>query len=123
MKAQRGIFFTRGRSSPTSCAQWTKSASEFGLEDGLADTTTWGRCERNPDLKIPDGHIAGRSRSSQILDPAAGTGTFLVEVIDVIWQDDGGEVAARGPHGARVYRSLWNEYVPKHLLPRLHGSS
>jgi len=67
----------------------------------------------------PDG-TRGDSPFVEILDPAVGTGTFLVEVIDVIhktmlakWQKDGKlplEIS-----------KLWNEYVSKHLLPRLHG--
>ena len=55
-----------------------------------------------------------------MLDPATGTGTFLVEVISVIhstltekWLRDG--------HDAQRINELWNEYVPEHLLPRLHG--
>ena len=24
-------------------------------------------------------------------------------------------------HGEKKSQTLWNEYVPKHLLPRLHG--
>ncbi len=58
--------------------------TEFGLEDGLADTTTWGEmAERHKDLKIPAGVQPGQA-FVQILDPATGTGTFLVEVIDLI---------------------------------------
>ena len=55
-----------------------------------------------------------------ILDPATGTATFLVEVIDVIhrtltakWKQQGRTDVQR--------RAAWNDYVPKHLLPRLHG--
>ena len=34
--------------------------TEFGLEDGLADTTTWGEMvERNTDLEIPEGGLTG----------------------------------------------------------------
>lgn len=94
--------------------------TEFGLEDGLADTATWGeivgRCK---DLPIPDGTSPDQA-FVQILDPATGTGTFLVEVIDLIhttmvkkWKTQG--------HGEMKIRALWNEYVPTHLLPRLHG--
>jgi predicted helicase len=56
----------------------------------------------------------------QILDPATGTATFLVEAIDVIhltliskWQQQ---------HLTDTQqRTAWNEYVAKHLLPRLHA--
>src|SRR5207249_7318865 len=58
--------------------------SEFGLVDGLADTTTWGEVsKRHENFKVPEG-ISPSHPFVQILDPAVGTGTFLVEVIDVI---------------------------------------
>ena len=56
----------------------------------------------------------------QILDPATGTGTFLVEVIDLIHKTLVAKWKAQG-HGEKKIDGLWNEYVPKHLLPRLHG--
>lgn len=93
---------------------------EFGLEDGLADITTWSEmAKRNADLKIPEG-VKPDAPFVQILDPATGTGTFLVEVIEQIhktmiekWQREGKRETER--------RELWNEYVPKNLLPRLFG--
>jgi len=94
--------------------------TEFGLEDGLADTTTWGEMAgRIDDLEIPEGATPDQA-FVQILDPATGTGTFLVEVIDLIhntmtakWQVEG--------HSNKKVAALWNAYVPEHLLPRLHG--
>ena len=94
--------------------------SEFGLKDGLADITTWGEmAERNDYLEIPSG-TAADDAFIQILDPATGTGTFLVEVIEIIystmtkkWLQDG--------HMELELTGLWNDYVPKHLLPRLYG--
>jgi predicted helicase len=94
--------------------------AEFGLALGLADTTTWGeRIARQPGLTLPP-----RARPEepfvQILDPATGTGNFLVAVIDrihrtmdTVWQ------AQDLPALERT--RLWNDYVPRHLLPRLHG--
>ena len=94
--------------------------TEFGLEDGLADITTWGEmADRIDDLEIPEGATPDQA-FVQILDPATGTGTFLVEVIDLIygtmtakWQGDG--------LSKRTIEDRWNAYVPEHLLPRLHG--
>ena len=60
--------------------------TEFGLQDGLADTTTWGEAaNRNEDLEIPEG-MKPEDPFVQILDPATGTATFLVETIGVIYQ-------------------------------------
>ena len=94
--------------------------TEFGLADGLADTTTWGEMvKRHPEIKIPNG-AKPEDPFVQILDPACGTGTFLVEVIDTIcwtmktkWRKQG--------HLELEIPNLWNEYVSEHLLPRLYG--
>ena len=51
---------------------------------------------------------------------ASGTGTFLVEVIDLIHKTVLAKWKAAG-HGEKKIDMLWNEYVPKHLLMRLHG--
>ena len=76
---------------------------EFGLEDGLADTATVA-------VKAEDGETVASPRVL-ILDPAAGTGTFLREVVSRIR----GDLEERGLAGA------WSAYVREHLLPRLFG--
>lgn len=68
---------------------------EFGLADGLADTS-----------KLPDGR-----HKVQVLDPAVGTGTFLTEVIDLIYNKF--QAAKQG--------GRWPTYVYHDLLPRIHG--
>lgn len=94
--------------------------TQFGLADGLADTTTWGEmAKRHKDLKIPAG-VSPDQDFVQILDPATGTGTFLVEVIDFIHKTLVAKWKAQG-YGEKKIDALWNEYVPKHLLTRLHG--
>ena len=53
--------------------------TEFGIEDGLASTITWGEmAKRHKDLTIPQG-VVPDSPFVQILDPATGTATFLVD--------------------------------------------
>src|SRR3989344_575651 len=69
--------------------------SEFGLEEGLADTS-----------KLPSG-----LHKVQILDPAVGTGTFISEVIGTIYK----KMLKRHQEGR------WPAYVHHDLLPRLHG--
>lgn len=94
--------------------------TEFGLEDGLADTTTWGEMEeRHEGLNIPQG-VKSDEPFVQILDPATGTGTFLVEVIDRIYATMRTKWQQQGKSAEEMY-DLWNDYVPRHLLPRLHG--
>jgi len=120
-RMKRGVFYT-----PRPVVSYIVRSvdellrTEFDLADGLADTTTWGEmARRNKDLKIPESTSPGQD-FVQILDPATGTGTFLVEVIDLIhktlvakWKEQG--------HGEKKLDALWNEYVPRHLLTRLHG--
>ena len=136
-RMQRGVFYT-----PRPVVAFIVRSvdellrTEFGLKDGLADTTTWGEMvKRNQDLSLPktlvekkDGkgwrdvevEIDPATPFVQILDPATGTGTFLVEVIDLIHRTLVEKWKAQG-HGEKKIQALWNDYVPKHLLPRLHG--
>lgn len=120
-KIQRGVFYT-----PQPVVSYIVRSvhellqTEFGLDDGLASTVTWREMvKRNKRLEIPEG-VEPDSAFVQILDPATGTATFLVEVIDVVykamvskWQIEGMSEKQR--------LNAWNEYVPEHLLPRLHG--
>ena len=94
--------------------------TEFGLKDGLADTTTWGELSKIiSDLTIPAGTSPDQA-FVQILDPATGTGTFPVEVIDLINKTMVAKWKAQKKTDSQI-NALWNEYVPNHLLPRLHG--
>jgi hypothetical protein len=94
--------------------------TEFGLEDGLASTVTWDEmAKRHAGLAIPAG-VAPDSPFVQILDPATGTATFLVEVIDVIHRTLTAKWKQQRLTEAQQ-RAAWNDYVPKHLLPRVHG--
>lgn len=120
-KVERGVFYT-----PRPVVSYIVRSvdellrTECGLADGLADTTTWGEmANRHDELKIPVGTSPAQS-FVQILDPATGTGTFLVEVIDLIHSTMAAKWRSQG-HGEQAIRALWNEYVPRHLLPRLHG--
>ncbi|MYG36762.1 MAG: DNA methyltransferase [Gemmatimonadetes bacterium] len=120
-KVSRGVFYTpRPVVSYIVRSVHETLQSEFGLADGLADTATWGEMsERHVGVEKPKG-VSPEQAFVQILDPATGTGTFLVEVIDLIHDTMSAKWASQG-HGERAVRARWNEYVPKHLLPRLHG--
>ena len=80
---QRGVFYT-----PKPVVSYIVRSvdellrTEFGLEDGLADTATWGdMVQRMDGLEIPEGASADQG-FVQILDPATGTGTLLIGVHD-----------------------------------------
>ena len=144
LRIQRGVFYT-----PQPVVSYIVRSvhellqSEFGLEDGLASTVTWGEMlKKHSNLKVPttfddrnkEQPISSEEPFVQILDPATGTATFLVEVIEVIhkylqakWKS-GGLTAVPGipnpPKDAPLPKNFgdyWNAYVPTCLLPRLHA--
>jgi Type ISP C-terminal specificity domain len=120
-RMQRGVFYT-----PRPVVSYIVRSidqllrTKFGLEDGLADTTTWGEmADRHEELAIPAG-VSREDHFVQVLDPATGTGTFLVEVIAVIHRTMTAKWKTQ-EHPNETTESLWNDYVATSLLPRLHG--
>lgn len=86
--------------------------TEFGLPDGLADTSKvtidWDTGQTDPKGKPVT--IKKEVHRVQILDPATGTGTFLAEVIKQI-----------APKVKDVAEGMWSPYIERDLIPRLHG--
>lgn len=120
-RMQRGVFYT-----PRPVVSFIVQSiheilrEDFGLVDGLADISTWAEVATlNPGLGIPE-QVDPNQPFVQILDPATGTGTFLVEIIDLIHRHLVSQWRAGGCEDAEIAR-LWNEYVSQHLLPRLYG--
>jgi len=114
LRKSRGVWYT-----PESVVNFIVRAvddilkTEFGLSQGLADTS---KTTIEVDTQIPDKRSkTGYKREKQelhkvqILDPAAGTGTFLAAVIKHVHQKFQGQ------------EGLWSKYVEDHLIPRLHG--
>lgn len=87
--------------------------TEFGLKDGLADTSKTKVKVKLPthDKRRKSGMVEEEREvhKVQILDPAAGTGTFLAEVIRQIHKKFEGQ------------QGIWPDYVENHLIPRLNG--
>jgi len=86
--------------------------TEFGLPDGLADTSkvTLDWDTGQTDKKGKAVTIKKDVHRVQILDPATGTGTFLAEVIKQI-----------APKIQGVAPGMWSQYIEDDLIPRLHG--
>ena len=86
--------------------------AEFGLSDGLADTSKvtidWDTGQTGKKGKAIT--IKKEVHRVQILDPATGTGTFLAEVIKQI-----------APKIQGVAPGMWSQYIEQDLIPRLHG--
>ena len=120
-RMKRGVFYTpRPVVSFIVRSVHELLRTEFGLADGLADTASWrNMAERHTGLTIPEG-VSPDQDFIRILDPATGTGTFLVEVIDLIHNTLAAKWRLQGL-GDRQIEMRWNEYVPKHLLTRLNG--
>jgi hypothetical protein len=133
-KVKRGVFFT-----PQPVVSFIVRSvhellqTEFGLEDGFASIVSWGEMvKKHSDLKIPDG-VQSDDFFVMILDPAVGTATFLVEVIEVIFQHLKSKWEKQGPAGMpRIpkwhmreseleFSEYWNAYVTHALFPRLYG--
>ena len=97
IRKKRGVYYT-----PEPVVSYivrgvdTVLTDQFNLSNGLAHT---GTVNING-MQLP---------KVQILDPSAGTGTFLRSVISQIYHT----IITSGMAGA------WQEYVPQYLLPRL----
>ncbi len=78
--------------------------SEFDLPQGLADTT---KIEQK--IMLQGTKAKQTLHKVQILDPAVGTATFLNEAVKFIYKN------------FKNQEGLWESYVEKELLPRLHG--
>ncbi|PZO89636.1 MAG: DNA methyltransferase [Sphingomonas sanxanigenens] len=87
--------------------------TEFGLADGLADTSKitidWDTGQNDPKTGKP-AHIKKEVHRVQILDPATGTGTFLAEVVKLVSE----RIKGVAPGQLSVY-------IERDLIPRLHG--
>ena len=76
----------------------------FNLPQGLADTS-----KTRVTVDIQGKKVGQEIHRVQILDPAAGTGTFLAGVVKHIYKQFDGQ------HG------IWSDYVENELIPRLNG--
>jgi len=78
--------------------------TEFGLNEGLSDTS-----KTKIKVDFQGKKVEQEVHKVQILDPAAGTVTFLAEVIKYIHKKFEGQ------------QGIWSNYVENHLIPRLNG--
>lgn len=115
LRKSRGVWYT-----PQAVVSFIVRAvdrllqADFGLPMGLADTskiTVERSIDQSRDKRFTDGKKKEKVaiHRVQILDPAAGTGTFLAETVGRIYEKYGGN------------EGMWQSYVREHLLPRLNG--
>jgi predicted helicase len=91
--------------------------TEFGLKDGLADTSktkikvkTTTKATADQRSKLKEIEVEQEVHRVQILDPATGTGTFLAEVVKYIYSQK-----------FESMQGVWSNYVENDLIPRLNG--
>ncbi|MBC8870405.1 MAG: N-6 DNA methylase [Planctomycetes bacterium] len=120
-RTTHGVFYTPAPIAKYIVQQVDRSLrDEFDLVDGLADLVTWSEyAQRHDELAIPRG-ADPQSPFVTVLDPAMGTGIFLVEVVSLIHRKLTERWIASGCNANEVNRR-WNEYVPSQLLPRIVG--
>ena len=115
-RKDRGVYFT-----PREVARYVVQQvhaclqSEFGLPRGLAETAAW--------QDVFSTYQPGRAAHlpfAQVLDPAAGSGIFLLEVIDCIHDTLRKQWNAQ-PDQAASFSEYWSAYVTRDLLARLRG--
>jgi predicted helicase len=106
LRETRGVYYT-----PVPVVKFIVQAvddilkTEFNLQKGLADYSKIKRTVPGKDGKPETMEL----HKVQILDPAAGTGTFLAEVIDTIYRY------------FSKNKGAWLDYCDKHLIPRING--
>jgi hypothetical protein len=90
---------------------------DMGLPDGLADTTTWDDFTARRGFTRPT-LAKGDDAFVRVLDPAAGTGTFLKCIFQRIRETF---LQRHADEPKEAVQTAWNMYVRRWLLPRLNG--
>ena len=84
--------------------------TRFGLPFGIADPATWQEVADRNSFDVPDG-INPDKRFVSMVDPATGTGTFLVEWLR----------RARESFAAAHPVDDWPAHLRDHILPTMHA--
>ena len=84
--------------------------SRFGLPLGIADPSSWAEVAERNGFTVPDGVDPDKPFVSMI-DPATGTGTFLIEWIR----------RARQSFIESMPEDEWPQHLRNHVLPSMHA--
>ena len=84
--------------------------SRFGLALGIADPSSWAEVAERNGFTVPDGIDPDKPFVSMI-DPATGTGTFLIEWIR----------RARQSFIESMPEDEWPQHLRNHVLPSMHA--
>ena len=110
-----------GRWSPTSCGPWTSCSARSSDSTTASPIPRRGaRCHSVTGISLSRTapHRTKHSFRSSTRPPAPALSWSRSSISSAgRWSRSG---RPRG-HGKKKIQTLWNDYVPKHLLPRLHG--
>lgn len=111
MRADAGAFYT-----PQPVVEFmtrtvdTILRRRFGLELGAADGATWAKVAERVGFEVPEG-IDPDEPFVSMVDPATGTGTFLVEWLR----------RARSSYLAKGTKERWPDHAREVVLPSIHA--
>ena len=111
MRADAGAFYT-----PQPAVEFMVRGvddvirSRFGLQLGIADATPWREVAESNDFEVPEGVDPDKPFVSMV-DPATGTGTFLVEWLR----------RARKSFDESGQPGDWPQHVRNTVLPSMHA--
>lgn len=93
--------------------------TRLGLKLGLADPIRWGEYAKQHRIEKPAG-VKDSDFVVQILDPATGTGTFLLHTLSLVFCTMTEEYARLGFDDDKA-AAEWKKYVRAELLPRINA--
>lgn len=111
MRADAGAFYT-----PQPVVRFIVAAVDevmrttFRLKAGIADDATWSQVADRTGFDVPP-DVEPESRFVSMLDPATGTGTFLVEWLR----------KARSSYLAAQRMPEWHDHLRETVLPGMHA--
>ncbi|MBA2114425.1 type ISP restriction/modification enzyme [Bremerella alba] len=115
-RRDRGVFYTPWQVAQRVVFQIDSCLKrDFLLQDGLADTSTWDSICRRFKIELPS-EIDPQQSFVKILEPASGTGVFLIAVLKQIHTNI--LSVARNPQQGNA---RWQKYVAEDLPGRLHA--
>lgn len=115
-RRDRGVFYTPWQVAERIVSQIDlRLRSDFLLPGGLADTATWESLHTRRKVELPS-EVDPRQSFVKVLEPAAGSGIFLVAVLRQIHRN-----ITSASRNSREAQGRWQKYVVEDLPGRLHA--
>lgn len=115
-RRDRGVFYTPWEVAERIVSQINlRLKSDFLLPGGLADTATWESLHARLKLELSS-EVDPSQSFVKVLEPAAGSGIFLVAVLRQIHRN-----IISASQNSREAQTRWQRYVVEDLPGRLHA--